>query len=392
MENRAEGKTVAAVRLESQYPNKATNAANRRRWLVSSIGVWSFGLCLVLPGFAVALNAQSQQPPAAQDKSAADDSNSTKAAPGEAPADQQAAAISGTVEDQSGAVNVGALVRLTRPGQSAAQEARSGINGEFSFTQVSPGPFHLTISAAGFITQEVTGELQPGQFYIVPLVSLVVSGGETEVRVGGSTVEVAEQQIKIEEQQRVLGFIPNFYVNYDPNPVPLNARQKFKLAWRSSTDPITIIGAAFLAGLEQAGDDFSAYGQGMQGYGKRFGAAYADIFSGTFIGSAILPTLLKQDPRYFYRGSGSTKSRIGYALANSVICKGDNQRWQPNYSTIIGSFASGGISYLYYPKGQRTGGLLVQNSLLKIGESSLAGIVQEFVARRLTPRANRDRD
>ena len=61
---------------------------------------------------------------------------------------------------------------------------------------------------------------------------------------------------------------------------------------------------------------------------------YADLVSGTFIGGAILPSLFKQDPRYFYKGTGSRKSRFFYAIANSVICKGDNGRWQPNYSNI----------------------------------------------------------
>ena len=123
----------------------------------------------------------------------------------------------------------------------------------------------------------------------------------------------------------------------------------------------------------------------QQGYAKRFGAAYGDVFSGTFIGSAILPSLLKQDPRYFYKGTGSTRSRILYALANAVICKGDNKRWQPNYSGIIGSFATGGISYLYYPQAIAVQDLLVQNSLLRLAGSAVAGVFQEFVLRRLTP-------
>ena len=97
---------------------------------------------------------------------------------------------------------------------------------------------------------------------------------------------------------------------------------------------------------------------------KRYGAGYADIVTGTFIGSAILPSLLKQDPRYFYKGTGSTRSRILYAIANSVICKGDNGRWQANYSSILGSLAAGGISNLYYPAQDRNGaGLTFENAL-----------------------------
>ena len=337
--------------------------------------------------FAIACgSAQAQQPGTAEPATPVANSSDSNSVASQSSSEQATATISGTVEDQSGAVNVGAKIQLSRDGQTATQETESGTNGEFTFTQLAAGPFHLTITSAGFVTQDFSGELQAGQFFIVPLINLTVSGGSTEVRVGGSAVEVAEQQIKIEETQRVFGFIPNFYVSYDPDPVPLNARQKFELAWKSTTDPVAIAGTAFLAGLEQASDDYSGYGQGMQGYGKRFGAAYADVFSGTFIGSAILPSLFKQDPRYFYRGTGTTGSRIGYALANAVICKGDNQRWQPNYSLILGSFASAGLSYAYYPQSDRTVGLFVQNSLLKLAESSLAGIMQEFVVRRFMPR------
>src|SRR5262249_45580138 len=160
---------------------------------------------------------------------------------------------------------------------------------------------------------------------------------------------------------------------------PLNAHQKFVLAWKSTIHPTTIAGAAFLAGLEQSSDDFPGYGQGLQGYSKRFGSAYADIFAGTFIGSAIYPSLFKQDPRYIYKGTGSTPSRIAYALANSVICKGDNKRWQMNYSSILGSFTTGGLSYLYYPASDHHGSaLLLQTTVFRFAESSFTGIFQEF--------------
>jgi hypothetical protein len=142
------------------------------------------------------------------------------------------------------------------------------------------------------------------------------------------------------------------------------------------------------AGVEQANDGFSGYGQGAQGYAKRYGASYADQFIETMIGSAILPSLLKQDPRYFYKGSGSTRSRILYALANSVICKSDNGHWQTNYSGILGSLAAGGISNLYYPASDRDGvGLTFENTLIGIGTSGVANLFQEFLIRKFTPRA-----
>jgi hypothetical protein len=148
-----------------------------------------------------------------------------------------------------------------------------------------------------------------------------------------------------------------------------------------------LVGA--VAGIQQSSDDFDGYGQGAEGYAKRYGASYADFVTGTFIGAAILPAVLTQDPRYFYKGTGSKQSRILYAMANAVICKGDNGRWQANYSNILGSFAAGGISNLYYPSEDRGAGLTFENSLLGIGATAAANIVQEFVIRKLTPKLPR---
>jgi len=191
----------------------------------------------------------------------------------------------------------------------------------------------------------------------------------------------------------VLGVIPNFYVSYAKHPVPLSPKQKFGLAWKTVIDPFTLVVVAGAAGVEQAQNHFSEYGQGAQGYGKRFGANYADTVSGTFIGAAILPVLLKQDPRYFYRGTGSTESRFFYAIANSVICKGDNGRWQPNYSNVLGSLAAGGISNIYYPSQDRDGAeLTFENAAIGVGATAIGNIFQEFLIRKLTPKSRRGTD
>jgi hypothetical protein len=307
-------------------------------------------------------------------------------------ADQPApGSISGMVVDQSGALVAGARVKLTRgpdtdKDQSPTQEAVSGNDGRFSFANIAPGVFQLTISSAGFAQQTSSGVLHPGEVYTVPQIALAVATSVTDVEVALSRVEVAEAQVKDEEKQRVLGVIPNFYVTYDPHPVSLTAKQKFELAWKTSVDPVTFAIVGGIAGVQQAENTFSGYGQGAQGYGKRYGASYADLVSGTFIGSAILPSLLKQDPRYFYKGAGSKRSRILYAIANSVICKGDNGHWQPNYSNILGNLAAGGISNLYYPAQNRNGaGLTFENAAIGIGATAAANLVEEFLMRKLTP-------
>jgi len=304
----------------------------------------------------------------------------------QATGEQSWGSINGTILDRTGAVNVGAKVRLTRKHPVLSQEVASGDTGQYSFSHVPPGSFQITVTAPGFATQVFSADLRPGQAFLVPPIVLAVATAATEVQVAAPTVEVAEAQIKEQEKQRVLGFIPNFYVSYVHDAAPLTSKQKFRLALKTAVDPVTFLGTGIYAGVEQAADRFPEYGQGAQGYAKYFGAAYADAVSGIFIGNAILPSLLKQDPRYFYKGTGTTRTRILYAVASPVICKGDNQRWQPNYSFVLGSIAVGSISNLYVPAGDRNGaGLIFENALIRIGEGSLGGILQEFVLPRLTP-------
>lgn len=243
------------------------------------------------------------------------------------------------------------------------------------------------ISAPGFSSQTAAGTLHSGEDYTVPPVALVVAASASEVKVSMTPVEIAEAEIKDEEKQRVLGVIPNFYVTYNPAAVPLHPRQKFELAWKLTIDPVNFGVTAAIAGIEQAANQFSGYGQGAQGYGKRLGAAYADSVTGTFIGQAILPSLFKQDPRYFYKGTGTRRSRVFYALANAVICKGDNGHWQFNYSAVMGSLAAGGISNLYYPDTDRDASVTFENTLIGIGASAANNLLQEFVIRKLTRNA-----
>jgi hypothetical protein len=293
--------------------------------------------------------------------------------------------VSGVVLDQTGAAVAGARVTLTHGQPSSDQAAVTDENGAFSIPNVTPGPFHLTITANGFASHSASGTLQPGEMYNVPQITLAVAGNVTEVKVTLPTVEIAEEQVKVQEQQRILGFIPNFYVSYVPDAAPLNPKQKFRLAWRSLFDPANFIVTAGIAGIQQWDDQYNGYGQGAEGYGKRYGASLANQITGTFIGSAILPSVFKQDPRFFYKGTGTVRSRVLYAIANAVICKGDNGHWEPNYSTVLGDLAAGGISNLYYPPGDRSGiGLTFENTLFGLAGDAASNILQEFVVPKLS--------
>lgn len=343
---------------------------------------WVAWLSLGILASGLPTAAQSQQPPVTP---GTDNSRPDARSTGALPDSVLPGTISGRVVDQTGTTVTGARVKLTREDPSTSQEVQSDEDGKFSFANVAPGPFQITIASEGFAIQGSSGTLHSGETYTVPQIALALATAVSEVRVVASRKELAEDQIKVQEKQRVLGVVPNFYVSYDQHAVPLSPKQKFELAWKTTLDPVSFGVTGVIAGVQQAQNDFSGYGQGAQGYAKRYGASYADFVSSTFIGGAMLPSLLKQDPRYFYKGSGSKRSRILYAIANSVICKGDNGHWEANYSSIIGSLAAGGISNLYYPAQNRDGlELTFENALIGIGESAGVNLLQEFVVRRFT--------
>lgn len=350
---------------------------DRKAFLCVRVALWILLICVTSN---VGIAAQSGQAPTPGLPHA------STPAPPTAPVQAISGSISGTVVDQSGALVANVKITLTVQGLTSKREALSDSDGYFLFADVIPGPFQLAFSAPGFATVKQSGILQDGEHYLAPQVALVVARADIDVDVSESAAQVAEDEIKLEEKQRVLGFIPNFYVSYIPKAAPLPPRLKFQLAWKSIINPYTFGITGGIAGIEQAENSFSGYGQGAQGYAKRYGAAYADLVTGTLIGGAILPSLLKQDPRYFYKGTGSRKSRVLYAIAMSVICKGDNGHWQPDYSGILGGLAAGGISNLYYPEQNRNGVTLTfENALIGIAGGVGSNLLQEFVVRRFTP-------
>jgi hypothetical protein len=342
--------------------------------------------------FSIAAGAHAQQSPAIppsetnQPGQSKVEQSSAQALPNmPAPAQQVRGIINGSVVDQTGAAVAGAEVKLTREPPSQTRTVSTAQDGQFTLLNIEPGPFQLTITSAGFATQTVSGTLRSGETYTVPQIALVVATSVTETRVTPNTVDVAQDEIKVQEHQRVFGVVPNFYVSYISNAAPLTPRQKYQLAWKTSIDPVSFGVTGIVAGIEQAQNDFGGYGQGMKGYAERYGAAYGNFVISTYIGSAILPSLWKQDPRYFYKGTGTTRSRALNAVAQSVICKGDNGHWQLNYSGLIGGLAASGISNIYYAPKDRDGvGFTFENALIGIGTTAVTNILQEFVIRKWT--------
>lgn len=291
--------------------------------------------------------------------------------------------IQGTIVDTSGDVVEGAHLMLSGP--SGQRDVQSGADGGFTFTNLAPGTYKLTISGADVSTYESPAiVVKAGETHFLPKIVLALNAGVTEVHVTANQEQIAEEEVHLEESQRVLGIVPNFYSAYDWNAPALNARQKFKLAFRSEIDPVTFAGAAALAGAEEYRGMYPGYGTGLSGFGKRFAAQYANDFSSRMIGSAVLPSLFHQDPRYFYKGTGSAPSRAWYAVKAAFICRGDNGRNQFDISDIGGDFAAGTIANLYYPEDNEGPGLVFTNGLIEIAGHVGTNLLREFVLKGFT--------
>jgi hypothetical protein len=306
----------------------------------------------------------------------------------DAPGSATPGTIGGAVRDPSGAAVPGAAIALEDAAFNVTRASVSDSDGNFNFASLEPGAYSVAIVANGFAPwTSASVTLHAGERNEMPPAVLQIAPLSGAVDVALSRHDIAGEQLKVEEKQRLNGIFPNFKVSYIPDAAPLSAGQKFQLAWATTIDPATILLTGAIAGYEQGRNNIRAYGQGGVGYAKRFGANYADVFTSETIGTAALPSLLHQDPRYFYKGTGSVLSRALYAVANTVVCKGDNGRWQPNYSSVIGNVASAELSNLYYPASSRGAQLTTRNTLLELGFLAAGNLYQEFLARALTPSA-----
>ena len=297
--------------------------------------------------------------------------------------------IRGTVKDSSGAVIAGASIMLETTTSADSRSAKSDDTGTFNFADLNPRTYRVTVTAQGFATWvSSTIKIRAGEQFELPLIVLKVASASSSVNVSISQHDVAEEQVKEEEKQRIAGIFPEFYVSYIWNAAPLSTGQKFELAWKSTTDPTTFAFTGVIAGYEQARNNLRAYGQGAQGFAKRYGANYADSFSSIMIGSALLPSLFHQDPRYFVKGTGSFQSRAFHAMASPFIARGDNRRAQPNFSFVLGTYVSAELSNLYYPSSSQTH-ITANNMLLELGLDSVNSLLLEFVYPHLTSSAPR---
>lgn len=265
------------------------------------------------------------------------------------------------------------LAEATLPDAPAPQQTSSSSAGESQPTQTPAGqPPHQTSQPSQQTTQPKT--------------------------------ETSEEVLKREEKQRILGVVPNFNtVESADNVPPLSPGQKFHLTYKSSVDPFVFVADAFVAGIGQWRDTNDGttvtvnpdgtktytrwgFGQGAQGYFKRFGASYADTVDGNLWGNAILPILFKEDPRYFRMGTGTFTHRFLYSASTTVWCRRDSGTWGPNYANVLGNFISGGISNLYYPSQSGGFGQTISGAATVTAEGTIGAEFVEFwpdISRRL---------
>ena len=322
-------------------------------------------------------NVLSQSVPATRDGMQRPDATATQAQP--------FATLVGKVLDPAGNALPGVDVTLVEVSSGMHSVLKSDPQGGFMFTDLAPGIYQVKVDAPGLglsgAAQVVLGRSQRRQLNVF---AMQPAAEKTTVNVTATLQQIAQAQVKQQEQQRVLGFFPNYYTSYLWDAAPMTKKLKFTLALRTLTDPVTFFMTGAIAGVEQAHKTFPGYGQGSEGYAKRYGATYADTLSSRMLASAIFPTMLHQDPRYFYQGSGTSRSRVLHALLSTVICRGDNGRLEPNFSRIAGSFGAAGLSNLYRAEQDRQAGLTFRNGLIILGGNAVTNVLREFLSRKVT--------
>jgi hypothetical protein len=293
------------------------------------------------------------------------------------------ARIKGVVSDIQGGLVPGAHIVITSTNPPTTHETTANSAGFFNVGGLLPGTYSVTIGSPGLKTYVIHDlHLRPGQVYSLPEISLPIARTTADVTVTLTTEELAETELHNELHQRVLGVLPNFYTSYQWNAAPLTAKQKFKLTAHAATDPVFLGLTGITAGIEHAQNTYPEYGGGAAGYWKRYGAAYGDAVIGRLMSSVVFASVFHQDPRYFVMTNGSWQRRSWHAISSTVIQRGDNRRWQPAYAHMFGSATAGLISSTYHP-GSNPGKLVLNNTILDLGDKAVNNLIREFVLRHL---------
>ena len=300
---------------------------------------------------------------------------------------QATGSIQGSVTDSSGVPILGAVVTV-RGAEGRIHTTVTDGQGAFRISSVGLGDYSLRISAAGlsdWTAPNVPASVTPESNTVRAV--LQVAPQVTTVTVGAAPEKVAAEQLNRELEQRALGVFPNYYVTYERHPAPLSPKQKLHLGLSTLLDPASVAAVGIAAGIQQEKNSYYQYGQGSEGYAKRFGAAYAKTASNILITSVLANSVLHQDPRYFYSGQGTKAQRAWYAIKSAFRAKGDNGKWQPPYSGLIGSIAAAEISQAYLPGSRTQYTLLGRNLMFRFTALVGLNLFQELLLKELTHHA-----
>jgi hypothetical protein len=274
---------------------------------------------------------------------------------------------------------------------SQAPDSRSFFVAEANPPSVVPGPIpdapqpQITAADTESSSQQTPAGQSPSSQQPAPDPPTAPAQGSSGAKLSADPLtddktkqQKAEEQLKAEEHQRVFGVMATFNTTRNKDALPLTTKEKFQLFFKSETDPWPFGLAAFVAGLGMAEDSYPEWGQGVQGYAKRFGAGYSDAFIGNFFGNAVLTSLFREDPRYYQKGSGRFINRALWAAGSTGWCRRDNGTWGPNYANLLGNFIGAAISDTYYPPSQRTVGETLENGLTVSAQGIIGAEVIEF--------------
>jgi len=181
------------------------------------------------------------------------------------------------------------------------------------------------------------------------------------------------------KNDRMFFVMPNYLsVQTESERSPVTWKQKFSLAAKSAFDPYDFVIAGGLAGMRQAANTYPGFGQGMEGYSKRYGTAFADQVDSTIMVGGVFPAILKTDPRYFQLGKGRTVVRLVYAFTRTFITHTDSGHLLFNFPEFLGNATSITISNAYYPEADRGFSASAHNWGVQMGIDAFGNVLKEF--------------
>lgn len=223
------------------------------------------------------------------------------------------------------------------------------------------------------------------------LASNEVAGGAATVAAPTPAVELPDKPEP--QDKRIAGVLPNYRTADGTAPFhAITAKQKLAIAAKDSFDAPNYVIGGFFAGLYQWEDSHPSFGQGMAGYGRRYGTSYADQVIGNMLSEGFMPILMHEDPRYFRKVHGNVWGRLGYSVTRTLVAKTDTGKTTFNFAEVVGNGIGSSIANLYYPD-ERGVSDTITRTATQIATDSLSNILKEFwpdIKRALQKRKQRE--